>query len=266
MNAARVLIAEDESLIAEELRERMEHMGLTVIAVVNSGVDAIDRAGQSLPDLVLIDTHLKGEMDGIAAASMIRDRFGIPIIYLTAHGDDATITQAKKTFPLGYLLKPVSERELRITVEIALQYHEMQRSQAAGMGLQDRVELSHAAAAAAQPRNTRSDRPSSSRSLSPGWNETKRILSVEQTLSSEAIQEQLRKVVSSKILSQSKRLVRFLSLVVERGLKGEGGQINEYLIGVEVYERPASFDSTARHHCPHRSPPTALKTPPILRN
>ena len=84
MNPARILIAEDESLIAEELRDRMERMGLTVTAVVRSGEDAIARTEETLPDLVLMDIQLKGRMDGIAAALGIRERFDIPVVYLTA--------------------------------------------------------------------------------------------------------------------------------------------------------------------------------------
>src|SRR6186713_1100089 len=110
MNPARILIAEDESLIAEELRDRMERMGLTVAAVVNSGEDAIVRAEETLPDLVLMDIQLKGRMDGIAAASAIRDRFDIPVVYLAALSDDVTVERAEQTSPLGYLLKPVAEK------------------------------------------------------------------------------------------------------------------------------------------------------------
>ena len=97
MTAARVLIAEDESLIAEELRDRLRRMGWTVTAVVNSGEDAIARAEQTFPHLVLMDIDLKGMVDGIAAASTIRERFGIPTVYLTQLSDDATVERTKHT-------------------------------------------------------------------------------------------------------------------------------------------------------------------------
>ena len=123
MTRARVLIAEDESLIAEELRGHIERMGLTVTAVVRSGEDAIARAEETFPDLVLMDVQLKGRVDGFAAASAIRERFDIPVIYLTALSDDVTVERAEQTSPLGYLLKPVAEKELQIAVKMALQYH-----------------------------------------------------------------------------------------------------------------------------------------------
>jgi CheY-like chemotaxis protein len=135
MTPARILIAEDESLIAEELRDRMERIGLTVTAVVRSGEDAIARAEETFPDLVLMDIHLKGRVDGIAAASAIRERFDIPVIYLTALSDDITVERAEKTLPLGYLLKPVVEKELQIAVKMALQHHGMQLRQQRGSDL-----------------------------------------------------------------------------------------------------------------------------------
>ena len=238
MPPTRVLIAEDESLIAEELRDRLERMGLTVTAVVTSGEDAIACAGQTFPDLLLMDIHLKGEVDGIAAAANVREHFHIPVVYFTALSDDATISRANQTYPLGYLLKPVAEKELRISLELALQHHGMELRRPAGKGLHEGVGVALAAAAATQHGQSALSRSSPS---SPSWSEASRISSVDPALSDDAIQEQLQKILSSKALSQSKRLVRFLSFIMEKELKREGGQLNEYLIGVEVYER-RSFD------------------------
>ena len=126
MTGTRILVAEDESLIAEALRNTLEKMGLIVTGVVASGEDAIARAEETSPDLVLMDIRLRGNLDGIEAAGTIHDRFDIPVIYLTAHSDDATVNRAKRTGPFGYLLKPFSGRELRVTVEMALQKHAMQ--------------------------------------------------------------------------------------------------------------------------------------------
>jgi len=126
MTGARILVAEDESLIAEALRNTLEKMGLIVTGVVASGEDAIARAEETSPDLVLMDIRLRGNLDGIEAAGTIHDRFDIPVIYLTAHSDDATVNRAKRTGPFGYLLKPFSGRELRVTVEMALQKHAME--------------------------------------------------------------------------------------------------------------------------------------------
>jgi two-component system, cell cycle sensor histidine kinase and response regulator CckA len=123
----RVLIAEDESLIAEELRIRLQRLGLDVLVPVTSAEDAVAAVSRAPPDLVLMDIHLKGRMDGIEAAGAIRQRYHVPVIYLTAHSDIATITRAKVTEPFGYLLKPFDERDLRIAIELALHKHEMER-------------------------------------------------------------------------------------------------------------------------------------------
>ena len=80
------------------------------------------------PELVLMDVRLRGEMDGIQAAEIIRDRFNLPVVYLTAYADEETILRAKKTTPFGYLVKPFNERELRATVEIAFYSHQMERT------------------------------------------------------------------------------------------------------------------------------------------
>lgn len=120
-NAARILIAEDEALIAEELSEKVSRMGLEVVGVVDTGEGAVRLAESAAPDLVLMDIRLKTRLDGIEAAGQIRERFGISVIYLTAHSDDATIERAAVTEPLGYLLKPVAERELQIALELGLQ-------------------------------------------------------------------------------------------------------------------------------------------------
>ena len=108
------------------MRNILEGIGLIVAGVVASGEDAIARAEETSPDLVLMDIRLRGNLDGIEAAGTIHDRFDIPVIYLTAHSDDATVNRAKRTGPFGYLLKPFSGRELRVTVEMALQKHAMQ--------------------------------------------------------------------------------------------------------------------------------------------
>jgi two-component system cell cycle sensor histidine kinase/response regulator CckA len=122
----RILIAEDESLIAEELRTRLQRMGLVVTAAVASAEEALEAVARTAPDLVLMDIQLKGRMDGIEAADSIRQRYHVPVIYLTAHSDFATIARAKVTEPFGYLLKPFDERDLRIAIELALHKHEME--------------------------------------------------------------------------------------------------------------------------------------------
>jgi len=120
MPGSRVLIAEDEILVAKDIRDALLHLGHEVVEIVSSGEDAVEKTGRSKPDLILMDIVLQGTVDGIEAARLIRERFGVPIIFLTAFSDDATLNRAKVTAPFGYLLKPVEERDLKATIEVAL--------------------------------------------------------------------------------------------------------------------------------------------------
>jgi two-component system cell cycle sensor histidine kinase/response regulator CckA len=120
MTPARILIVEDEGVIAEELSERLTRMGLVVAGMTASGDDAVIRAGASSPDLVLMDIRLKGKIDGVDAAIAIRERYDVPVIFLTSHADTATLERAKVASPLGYLIKPFTEDDLRVTIEMAL--------------------------------------------------------------------------------------------------------------------------------------------------
>lgn len=123
MTTKRVLVVEDETITALDLRARLGALGYTVTALATSGEEAIGQAEETRPDLVLMDVRLAGEMDGIAAAEAIRARFNIPVVYLTAYSDDETLQRATGTGPFGYLLKPFSERELRTTIEVAFYKH-----------------------------------------------------------------------------------------------------------------------------------------------
>ena len=127
MASARILVAEDEEPIAEALKFRLELYGYSVVGPVVSGEEAIRQAGEERPDLVLMDIRLKGEMDGIEAAQIIHERFQIPVVYLTGHSDDATLGRAQRTSPYGYLIKPFRDRELSVTVEIALHRRQLER-------------------------------------------------------------------------------------------------------------------------------------------
>ncbi len=122
----RILIVEDQRLIAADLENTLKKLGYVVVGNVASGEDAISRSEQVRPELVLMDVRLRGEMDGIQAAEIIRDRFEVPVVYLTAYADEETILRAKKTTPFGYLVKPFNERELRATIEIAFYTHQME--------------------------------------------------------------------------------------------------------------------------------------------
>src|ERR1700758_4812661 len=106
MANVKILVVEDESVIARYIESRLRSLGYGVCAVVPSGEEAVQKAGEMHPDLVLMDIVLRGNMNGIEAAGQIRSRFNIPVIYLTAYADDDTLQRAKVTEPFGYLLKP----------------------------------------------------------------------------------------------------------------------------------------------------------------
>ena len=126
--AHRILVVEDQRLIAADIENTLKKLGYVVVGNVSSGEDAISKSDQLRPELVLMDVRLRGEMDGIQAAEIIRDRFNVPVVYLTAYADEETILRAKKTTPFGYLVKPFNERELRATIEIAFYTHQMERT------------------------------------------------------------------------------------------------------------------------------------------
>jgi PAS domain S-box-containing protein len=126
MAQAKILIVEDESIVARDLQRRLIHLGYDVVGAVPSGDEAIKKASILLPDLILMDVRLKGDIDGIEAATEIRFRYGIPSIYLSAYADNDTLKRASVTEPFGYILKPFEERELHTTIEMALYRNELE--------------------------------------------------------------------------------------------------------------------------------------------
>src|SRR5512140_293969 len=122
-----ILVVEDENIVAKDIMTRLKNLGYGVVGSAASGEDALRLALDTRPDLVLMDIMLKGDMDGIEAAHHILDRLDIPVVYLTAYADEKTLQRAKVTEAFGYLLKPFEERELRITIEMALFKHQMER-------------------------------------------------------------------------------------------------------------------------------------------
>ena len=123
MNQAKILIVEDEFIVANDIEVRLLDLGYVVAGKAASGPIAIDLAGSVKPDLVLMDIRLQGSMDGITAAAEIRQRFHLPIVFLTAFAEDDTLQRAKEAEPFGYVLKPFEDRELRTNIEIALYKH-----------------------------------------------------------------------------------------------------------------------------------------------
>lgn len=123
---SRVFIVEDEVLVARDIKGRLEKLGYQVIGTAARGEDAVTRVLSERPDLILMDINLKGDMDGIEAADRIRAEADLPIIFCTAYSNDETLARAKVTVPYGYVLKPFDNRELEITIEIALHKHQME--------------------------------------------------------------------------------------------------------------------------------------------
>ena len=126
MSNVKILVVEDESIVAMDIKHRAEGLGYSVTGITPSGEGAIQKASQTKPDLVLMDIVLKGDMDGVEAAQRIRDTLDIPVVYLTAYSDEKTLKRAKVTEPFGYIIKPFEDRELHSAVEVALYKHKME--------------------------------------------------------------------------------------------------------------------------------------------
>ncbi len=118
-----VVIVDDEQIVALDIRRTLERLGYAVPAMAADGEDAVRVAGELRPDLVLMDIRLRGAMDGIEAAGRISGEFGVPVVFLTAFSDAATLERAKACGPFGFLVKPFEERELHSTIEVALLKH-----------------------------------------------------------------------------------------------------------------------------------------------
>ena len=124
MSQTRILIVEDEAIVARDIAQQLTLLGYKPVAQTPRGEQALVLADQLRPDLVLMDIQLAGEMDGVAAAQAIRERFAIPVVFLTAFVGDATLERAKVTEPFGYIIKPFQDRELRTVIEMALYKHQ----------------------------------------------------------------------------------------------------------------------------------------------
>ena len=123
----KILVIEDEAIIARDIQKSLEELGYEVPDTATSGERAIKLAGEVMPDLVLMDIVLQGDLDGIEAAEEIKKLYDIPVIYLTAYADDKVMERAKVTEPFGYMIKPFEERELHTTIEIALYKYEIEK-------------------------------------------------------------------------------------------------------------------------------------------
>ncbi len=127
MNKIKIMIVEDERIASEDVKVRLEQLGYKVTDIVSTGESAIKKSETSMPDLVLMDIKLQGPMSGIDAAQILRTRFNIPVVYLTAFADKQTLDKVKKTEPFGFILKPFEDRELHGVIETALYKHRIER-------------------------------------------------------------------------------------------------------------------------------------------
>ncbi|MBN2459983.1 MAG: response regulator, partial [Candidatus Cloacimonetes bacterium] len=128
MGRRKIMIVEDERIIAEDIKRTLNNFGYDVTSLISSGKNAVLQARQEKPDLVLMDIMLEGTMTGIEAAALIRKEIGAPVIYLTAYANEKILQSAKVTEPFGYIIKPFEERELHATIEMAFYRHKIEKT------------------------------------------------------------------------------------------------------------------------------------------
>lgn len=128
MAKASILIVEDEPVIALDIQHQLLSLGYEVSAIADSAETALAAIEHCLPDLVFMDIHIRGQQNGIATADCLRERYNLPVVFLTAHADSATLDQAKATRPFGYITKPFDTLNLKTTIEIALSRYQAERT------------------------------------------------------------------------------------------------------------------------------------------
>jgi len=123
MAGTKVLVVEDEKIVSKDIQLSLKKLGYTVVGTADTGEGAIEQATSMKPDLILMDIMLKGEMNGIEAATEIRKQLDVPVVYLTANTDGPTIQKAKETEPHGYIIKPFKEVDIHTAIEMAIYKH-----------------------------------------------------------------------------------------------------------------------------------------------
>lgn len=123
MAQTNVLVVEDESIVSKDIQHSLKKLGYNVVGAANTGETAVNLALEHMPDIILMDIMLKGEMNGIEAAEAIRKETNIPVIFLTAYADESTLAKAKVTQPYGYIIKPFKEIDIHTSIEMALYKH-----------------------------------------------------------------------------------------------------------------------------------------------
>jgi two-component system, response regulator PdtaR len=129
---SKILIVEDEIILANDIKQRLEKLGYIISGIVGNGKDAIKKTEESDPDLILMDVVLKGDMDGIETAQQILDLYNTPVIYLTSYYDDEILERASKTQPYGYITKPFEDIGLHTAIQMALYKHQNEQQMKEG--------------------------------------------------------------------------------------------------------------------------------------
>jgi DNA-binding LytR/AlgR family response regulator len=124
MEKLNIFIVEDESIVAKDIQNSLTKLGYNVVGIVNNGKDAVDKITELMPDLVLMDIMIKGDLTGIDVSTQIKEKINVPVIFLTAYADEGTLAKAKITEPYGYILKPFKEIDLHSTIEMAVYKHQ----------------------------------------------------------------------------------------------------------------------------------------------
>ena len=120
MAGESVLIVEDDDIIARVIDWRLKNLGYMVCGRATNGAEAMELVASKIPDIVLMDINIKGDLDGIETTRKIKREFNLPVIYVTSHSDGATLERAKETKPDGFILKPFEDNDLRVAIELAL--------------------------------------------------------------------------------------------------------------------------------------------------
>ncbi len=123
----RIIVVEDEGVVALDIKRHLENFGYEVVGIYSTGEEALENVSEQDPTLILMDIRLQGDIDGLQTAEIIKERYGIPVILLTAYADERTLERAKNIEPFGYIIKPFKERELRTTVEMALYRYRLEQ-------------------------------------------------------------------------------------------------------------------------------------------
>jgi len=125
MPRTRILIVEDEPIVSRDIQQTIVSFGYEVAATASTGEEAVKKAAEWTPDLVLMDIVLKGDMDGLEAAACIQAQRKVHVVYISAHSERGILDQAKLTYPYGYVMKPFTDRELATAIEVALSDHQI---------------------------------------------------------------------------------------------------------------------------------------------